>query len=112
MKGVYLLLLSMLILHSTVALAGPPFQTDDPDPVDFRHYEFYIFGGVDGTPVEIDPTGPAVEFNWGAAPRLQIHVVFPLGAIMPSNNPKYLPGGVGPSAYGITDTEFGAKYEW
>ena len=23
--------------------AGPPFQTDDPEPVDFRHYEFYTF---------------------------------------------------------------------
>jgi len=26
------------------AWAGPPFQTDDPEPVDFRHYEFYVFG--------------------------------------------------------------------
>jgi hypothetical protein len=24
-----------------------------------------VFGGVDGTPVEIDPVGPAFEFNWG-----------------------------------------------
>src|SRR5208283_5451575 len=23
---------------------GPPFQTDDPVPVDLHHYEFYIFG--------------------------------------------------------------------
>jgi hypothetical protein len=106
------LILLMLLACAKPIFAGPPFQTDDPEPVDFRHYEFYIFGGVDGTPVEIDPTGPAVEFNWGALPRLQIHVVFPLGAIMPSNNPQYLPGGLGPSAYGITDTEFGAKFEW
>ena len=33
---------------------GPPYQTDDPVPVDLHHYEFYIFGGVDGTPAEID----------------------------------------------------------
>jgi hypothetical protein len=106
------LLVLLLLGCAKPIFAGPPFQTDDPEPVDFRHYEFYIFGGVDGTPAEIDPTGPAAEFNWGAAPRLQIHVVFPLGAIMPSNNPAYLPGGTGPSAYGITDTELGAKYEW
>jgi hypothetical protein len=112
MKLRTVLIALLLLACAKPMIAGPPFQTDDPDPVDFRHYEFYIFGGVDGTPVEIDPTGPAVEFNWGALPRLQIHVVFPLGAVMPSNDPKYLPGGVGPTFYGITDTEIGVKYEW
>ena len=48
---------------------GPPYQTDDPVPVDYGHYEFYIFGSADGTPVEMDTTGPAVEFNWGALPH-------------------------------------------
>lgn len=42
---------------------GPPFQTDDPVPVDLHHYEFYIFGAMDGTTAEIDSTGPAFEFN-------------------------------------------------
>lgn len=106
------LILLMLLAFAKPIFAGPPFQTDDPEPVDFRHYEFYIFGADDGTPVENDPVGPAAEFNWGAAPRLQIHVIFPLGAIIPSNNPAYLPGGTGPSAYGITDTEIGAKFQW
>ncbi len=92
--------------------AGPPFQTDDPEPVDFRHYEFYVFGGTDGTPVETDPLGPAFEANWGAAPNLQLHIVVPIGAIVPSNNPKYFPAGTGPSAYGLTDTELGAKYRF
>jgi hypothetical protein len=50
---------------------GPPYQTDDPAPVDLHHYEFYIFGGVDGTTAEIDSTGPAFEFNWGALPRVR-----------------------------------------
>jgi hypothetical protein len=112
-RGVKLLLLAaFLISTSRVLLAGPPFQTDDPEPVDFRHYEYYIFGGMDGTPVEIDPEGPAMEFNWGALPRLQLHAVLPLGAIMPSDNPLYLPGGTGPNAYGPIDTELGAKFEW
>jgi len=89
---------------------GPPFQTDDPTPVDFGHYEAYVFGGVDGTPVEIDPTGPAFEFNWGALPNVQLHAILPFGAILPSNNPIYAPGGIGPSAYGLTDSELGIKY--
>ena len=88
---------------------GPPFQTDDPVPVDLHHYEFYIFGSMDGTPVEIDSAGPAVEFNWGAVPRVQLHGILPLGEIVPSNNPIYLPGGTGPRAFGLTDMELGVK---
>lgn len=107
-----LCLLALALISSVSALAGPPFQTDDPEPVEFRHYEFYIFGSSDGTPVETDFSAPAAEFNWGAAPNLQIHVVLPLGAILPSGNPAYLPAGAGPNAYGLTDTEIGAKYRW
>ena len=88
---------------------GPPYQTDDPVPVDLHHYEFYIFGSTDGTPAETDATGPAVEFNWGAIPRVQLHAILPYGVIAPSNNPVYLPGGTGPSAFGLTDMELGAK---
>jgi hypothetical protein len=91
---------------------GPPYQTDDPVPVPTGHYEFYIFGGVAGTADEIDPTGPAVEFNWGAVPNIQLHVILPLGAVVPRNNPASLPGGTGPSVYGLTDMETGIKWAW
>jgi len=88
---------------------GPPYQTDDPVPVDYQHYEFYIFGSADGTPVEMDSTGPAFEFNWGALPRLQVHGILPWGSANPSSNPAYLPAGSGPSAFGLIDMELGAK---
>lgn len=94
------------------ALAGPPFQTDDPEPVDLGHYEFYIFSGSDGTPVETDPVGPAFEFNWGAFPNTQLHAILSFGAILPSNNPGFAPAGQGPSAYGLLDTELGVKYRF
>lgn len=104
---------SILALTLTPGVAlwaqGPPFQIDDPVPVDLHHYEFYIFGSMDGTPAEMDSLGPAVEFNWGAFPRVQLHAILPLGVVAPSNNPIYLPGGAGPSAFGLTDTELGAK---
>ena len=92
------------------AQAGPPFQTDDPTPVDLGHYEAYIFGTVDATPAEVDQIGPAFEFNWGAIPRIQLHAILPFGAVVPSNNSVYLPGGTGPSAFGLTDMELGVKY--
>lgn len=106
------ILFLLFLLTGTRLWAGPPFQTDDPEPVEFRHYELYEFGTVASTPVESDPTGPALEFNWGVVPNVQIHVILPFGAVIPSNNPKYLPGGVGPSAYGLTDTEVGVKYRF
>jgi hypothetical protein len=106
--GLAALLLCFLVVPRLWA-QGPPYQTDDPVPVDLHHYEFYIFGAMDGTPAEYDSTGPAFEFNWGAIPRVQIHAILPWGAIDPTNNPVYLPGGTGPSAFGLTDMELGAK---
>jgi hypothetical protein len=104
------LLLLLMPAVPTLWAQGPPFQTDDPTPVDHGHYEAYIFGGVDGTPVEIDPVGPAFEFNWGALPNVQLHAILPFGAVFPSNNPIYAPGGIGPSAFGLTDMELGLKW--
>ena len=103
------LFLLVVLTAANLWAQGPPFQTDDPTPVDFRHYEAYIFGGADGTPVEMDSFGPAFEFNWGALPRVQLHAILPLGAVFPSNNPSFAPSGQGPSSFGLTDMELGAK---
>jgi Putative MetA-pathway of phenol degradation len=105
-----LFLFLILTASRLSAQAGPPFQTDDPTPVELGHYEAYIFGILDGTPVELDPTGPAFEFNWGAIPNIQLHIILPFGAVIPSNKPVYDPSGQGPSAYGLTDMELGVKY--
>jgi len=94
------LLLAALCASTHVVAQGPPFQVDDPVPVDFKHYEFYIFGITDGTPIETDYSGPAFEFNWGAVPRVQLHAVLPFGGIHPSDDP---------AASGLGDVEFGAK---
>lgn len=107
----FLLGLGLLLLFSVPQLwaQGPPYQIDDPVPVDLHHYEFYIFGAADGTPVEMDSTGPAFEFNWGAIPRVQLHAILPWGVVAPSNNPAYLPAGTGPTEFGLIDMELGAK---
>lgn len=96
-------LLLVALLAPAAVLAGPPFQTDDPEPVDFHHYELYVFGGADGTAPEMDSTGPAVEFNWGVIPNVQLHIILPAAAVFPSN---------GPSAFGLGDTEAGVKFRF
>jgi hypothetical protein len=109
-RGLTLIVFVLFALAVPSARAqGPPYQTDDPVPVDLHHYEFYVFGSADGTPAEMDSLGPAFEFNWGAIPRVQLHAILPWGVVAPSNNPIYLPGGVGPTEFGLTDTELGSK---
>ena len=57
------------VLISSSAFAGPPFRTDDPEPVDYQHWEFYTF--TSGTHVNGDTAGvgPAIEFNYGLNPQ-------------------------------------------
>lgn len=102
-------LLAIFAFTHPVSAQGPPYQTDDPVPVDLHHYEFYIFGSADGTPVEMDSLGPAFEFNWGAIPRVQLHAILPWGVAAPANNPIYLPSGTGPTNLGLSDIETGVK---
>jgi len=101
-----------LIAAAAVVRAGPPYQTDDPEPVELGHYEFYVFSGFDGTALDKVPVGPAFEFNWGALPNTQLHAVLGFGGIEPANDPRYLPAGAGPNAYGLLDTELGVKYRF
>ena len=100
------------MLAATNLWAGPPFQTDDPEPMEFRHYEVYLFGGSDGTPVETDPVARRLKPTGALLPIFSCTSFVPFGAIVPSNNPMYFPAGVGPSAYGLTDIELGAKYRF
>ncbi|HET9402815.1 MAG TPA: hypothetical protein VFO34_17850, partial [Candidatus Acidoferrales bacterium] len=102
-------LVAALLTAGAARAQGPPYQTDDPTPVDYKHYEAYIFGSVDGTPVLYGTLGPAFEFNWGAIPRVQLHMIAPFGGTFPSNNPLYAPSGQGPRTFGYTDMEFGIK---
>jgi len=80
--------------------AGPPFLTDDPEPVDLNHWEFYIFGQGDKSAAYDSISGPAFEFNYGIAPNTQFHLVAPIA------NFAYA-GSSWASGYG--DTEVGIK---
>jgi hypothetical protein len=106
----FAILLALATVAPMLHAQGPPYQTDDPMPVDYGHYEFYIFGATDGTPVEMDSTGPAFEFNYGVIPRVQLHAILPWGVAAPRNSPVYAPdSGQGPTEFGLTDMELGTK---
>lgn len=83
--------------------AGPPFNTDDPQPVDFHHWEYYV-SSINNYQVGIwSGTAPHLELNYGVMHNVQIHLLMPLNY----NSVR------GQSAkFGFADTEFGIKYRF
>lgn len=60
------------------AIAGPPFFTDDPEPVDLHHWGFYVASINADIHGDWSGTAPHFEVNYGAAPELQLHMIAPL----------------------------------
>lgn len=92
--------LAILGLLATPALAGPPYDTDDPVPTDWHHWELYTFiagtragGALDGS--------LGLDINYGAARDLQLTATVPADFVR------------GPGArIGAGDLELGAKYRF
>ncbi len=85
------------------AWAGPPFQTDDPEPVHHRHREFYLFGSMDDGPGVALYQGPAVGVNYGVVPSLRLHLAVPTAWSVPAQ---------GPSSTGSGDAESGLRFRF
>ena len=83
--------------------AGPPFRTDDPEPVALGHAEFYLTWTGARTPAGQATAFPLLEFNYGILPDLQFHVVAPYAQVRPSGERW---------ARGYGDTEVGLKYRF
>lgn len=83
--------------------AGPPYVTDDPEPVEYHHWEFYLATQHELTRDGATGTVPHVEINYGAVPNLQLHTIVPLAYARPSG---------GPTEVGPGDIELGAKYRF
>ena len=93
-------LAAVTVLAPVPAHAGPPYVTDDPEPVEFRHWEFYLATQHLVTRDAATGTAPHVEVNYGAWPGLQLHVIAPLAYARPSG---------GSTSYGVGDIELGTK---
>lgn len=91
------------VAMASLALAGPPFTTDDPEPVEYRHGEFYIASYLAHAKDGWSGTAPHVEVNYGAFANGQIHVIAPIAFVAPAH---------GPAQFGYGDTEVGIKYRF
>jgi hypothetical protein len=84
------------------ALAGPPYVSDDPEPTDYKHFEIYTFNS--GTAVRGDTSGASgIDFNYGAAPDLQLTASVPMGFNNPAGSE---------TSFGLSNVELAAKYRF
>ena len=93
----------LLLACPLTALAGPPFVTDDPEPVDYQYWEFYVASQDFKVPGDWSGTGPHFEVNYGVVSNVQLHLIAPLAYDAPST---------GSSHYGYGDTELGVKFRF
>ena len=90
-----------LAAHGPV-FAGPPFVTDDPEPVEHRRWEVnYAITETWGNG-DVSAGVPSVDINYGAVPNLQLHA-----------QPRYSYEKSGDEVHsGVDDTEIGVKYRF
>jgi hypothetical protein len=58
-------------------LAGPPYETDDPEPTELGHWEIYNFVDLDGRAAQVDGAA-GLDLNYGAANGLQLTATLPI----------------------------------
>ena len=104
LRKFFVAILTILSLGVTsTTWAGPPFVTDDPEPVDYQHWEVDFFSIYNHAHGSDSGQVPAVEVDYGAWPNVQLHVISPVA---------YDRQPVKGMHYGYGDTELGVKYRF
>ncbi|HEU0218201.1 MAG TPA: hypothetical protein VFQ90_16200 [Stellaceae bacterium] len=95
--------LGATLLMAVPAEAGPPFRTDDPEPVELGHWEIFEFSTATHAAGDTNGILSGIDANYGAAPELQLHTTLPIAFDKPADHGM---------AAGFGDVEFGAKYRF
>ncbi len=100
----FMSILLSLTLAPFQALAGPPFFTDDPEPVEHLHWEVYLATQwAHDKEAGTAATLPHAEVNYGVLPDTQLHLIVPMAYSAPHD---------GSTQYGLGDMELGVKYRF
>jgi hypothetical protein len=77
--------LPVFVLSAVISLeiaattfGGPSFVTDDPEPVDYQLWEFYLASMHSELRGDWSGTAPHFEVNYGAVPDLQLQMIAPM----------------------------------
>lgn len=102
-----LLILIFLLFINYELFAGPPFNTDDPEPVELNHWELYLSSVNMIFHNYSTGTLPHIEINYGAFKNTQLHLILPLNYSYNYNyNLKQN------FKYSYSFSEFGIKYRF
>jgi hypothetical protein len=102
-KKYALLSLVLIFIKFQNCYSGPPFGTDDPETVLFKHWEYYTSSINTYQAGVWTGTTPHLEFNYGLVPNVQVHLLLPLNY----NYVQHKGGNIG-----YADTEFGIKFRF
>ena len=100
--GICAIAMFVSILACPAASAGPPFLTDDPEPVAFRYAEINLIGQQTRAAAGIAGSGTG-EVNIGCAAETQCHIAVPLAFDQRAG---------GRSREGLGDIELGVKHRF
>jgi len=91
----------MFLIYFQHSYSGPPFNTDDPQPVPYKHWEYYISSINTFQPDVWSGTFPHFEVNYGLIRNMQVHILLPVNYTYVQHQD---------AKFGYADTEFGIKY--
>ena len=100
------LIQGLLFLGAISLAAGPPYLTDDPEPVALHHWEVYLFTMGQTLAGARSGQGPSMEANYGPFPDAQFQFQIPMSF---TDQDRGLRGG---TRRGFGDVEVGFKYRF
>jgi Putative MetA-pathway of phenol degradation len=80
------------------ALAGPPYETDDPQPTDRGHWEIYTFGTREGAANDFGGSY-GLDLNYGPVEGVQLTATLPITYTQATGS-------------ALSDVELGVKYRF
>ncbi len=72
-----------ILSFSVIALAAPPYITDDPEPTEYQHWEIYLGSLFTKQTTNWTSTAPQLEANYGA-------VLVQLVVCLVNSDPRYI----------------------
>lgn len=96
-------LLALCLFSSGTAWAGPPFATDDPEPVEYRHWEINYALSLTKVREGTSAAAPSIDINYGLLDDLQLHA-------QPEFTYEKEDGEA--ARYGVDNLELGVKYRF
>jgi len=103
MKYKLLINIIIFVLAGDHLYSGPPFNTDDPEPAELYHWEFYLSSASIFFHNEAVGTLPHLDMNYGAFKNAHLHLMVPLNYMYDNNNKL---------KFSYNTTEIGIKYRF